>query len=55
MEKMVYKGVFPVLVTPFTDSGDVDIESMRNLVRFELDSKVDGLTILGITLSLIHI
>ena len=49
MKRMVYKGVFPVLVTPFTDSGDLDIESMRNLVRFELDSKVDGLTILGIT------
>jgi 4-hydroxy-tetrahydrodipicolinate synthase len=41
-------GVFNILATPFTQDGDIDIESLQNLVRFQLDKGVHGFTILGV-------
>ena len=44
---MKFQGVLPILPTPFTESGEVDSESMRRLVDFELEVGVHGLSILG--------
>lgn len=41
-------GVFSILATPFDEQGQLDPESLRSLVRFQLDAGVHGFTILGI-------
>ncbi len=46
-ETMKEQGVFPILPTPFTDQGDIDEESLRRLIDFELAVGVHGLSILG--------
>ena len=43
------KGTFTALVTPFTDEGKVDYQALRELVLFQLKSKIDGLVPLGTT------
>lgn len=42
------KGVFLIAVTPFTDSGELDLASTDRMVDFSLDCGVTGLTVLGI-------
>ena len=37
------------LITPFTDSGEIDTESLRTLLRFHVESGTDGLCVLGTT------
>ena len=41
-------GIFNILATPFTPDRAVDYESLRNLVRFQMDKGAHGLTILGV-------
>ena len=45
---MSLTGVCTITLTPFTEGGDVDLESIDSLVGLYLDSGVYGLTILGI-------
>jgi 4-hydroxy-tetrahydrodipicolinate synthase len=42
------KGVYLIAVTPFTDSGALDLASTDRMVDFCLDRGVTGLTVLGI-------
>jgi len=42
------EGILPVLCTPFTKKGELDEESLRRLVNFEIEKGVHGLTIHGI-------
>lgn len=37
------------LITPFTPSGDVDVPSLRSLLRLHVESGTDGLCVLGTT------
>jgi 4-hydroxy-tetrahydrodipicolinate synthase len=49
MEKRLsFQGVYPILVTPFTDGEEIDLESFSRVVRFMADIGVDGVTILGV-------
>jgi 4-hydroxy-tetrahydrodipicolinate synthase len=41
-------GVYIISVTPFTDRGDIDLESTDRLVDFYLQAGATGLTLLGI-------
>ncbi|MGW2342618.1 dihydrodipicolinate synthase family protein [Streptomyces sp. NPDC001661] len=41
------RGLMPILATPFTDSGELDVPSLRSLVEFELACGVDGLAVFG--------
>ena len=41
-------GVYLITVTPFTDSGGLDLASTDRMVDFSLESGVTGLTVLGI-------
>ena len=41
-------GVYLIAVTPFTDSGSLDLSSTDRMVDFYLDCGVTGLTVLGI-------
>lgn len=43
-----FKGIFAIMATPFDDEGQVDIESIRTLVEFNIEKGVYGITILGI-------
>ncbi len=42
-----YRGIFPVVPTPFTESGELDLPSQKRAVDFMIDSGVDGLCILA--------
>ena len=44
---MTIGGLMPILATPFCGDGDLDCESLRRLVEFELVSGVDGLAVFG--------
>ncbi|MEU6389470.1 dihydrodipicolinate synthase family protein [Streptomyces sp. NPDC046939] len=41
------RGLMPILATPFTDSGELDVPSLRSLIEFQLASGVDGLAVFG--------
>jgi 4-hydroxy-tetrahydrodipicolinate synthase len=45
---MSLTGVCTITLTPFTEGGDLDLESIDSLAELYLDSGVHGLTILGI-------
>ena len=40
-------GVNPILPTPFTDGGALDVASLERLIDFQLEAGVDGVAILG--------
>lgn len=40
-------GVYPIAPTPFTASGDVDLESQKRVLDCMIDQKVDGICILA--------
>ena len=46
---MSFSGVYSVLATPFTSSGDVDVESLKRVVDLAVTAGVDGVTALGVT------
>jgi len=46
MEKKM-RGLFPILLTPFTASMDVDFDTLAKLVEYYRKEQVDGLTCLG--------
>ncbi len=48
MATVTFEGVFPILVTPFDDRGDLDLESFARTVRFMADIGVDGVTVIGV-------
>lgn len=45
--QIALEGVYPILATPFTEAGEVDEQSLRELVRFQLEAKVDGIALFG--------
>ena len=40
-------GVNPILPTPFTEGGGLDVVSLERLIEFQLEAGVDGVAILG--------
>jgi len=46
---MPFGGVFSVLPTPFSASGDVELDSLRRIVDLFIADGVDGFTALGVT------
>jgi dihydrodipicolinate synthase/N-acetylneuraminate lyase len=42
-----YTGVFPIAPTPFTDTGDLDLDGMRRVLDCMVDQGVDGICILA--------
>ena len=42
-----YRGLFPVVPTPFTESGELDLASQKRCVDFMIDAGSDGLAILA--------
>ncbi len=48
MSDLHFTGVFPILVTPFTDDEHIDLTSFERVVDFMARLGVDGVTILGV-------
>lgn len=48
MSDLNFIGVFPILVTPFTDDEHIDLTSFERVVDFMSQLGVDGVTILGV-------
>jgi len=42
-----FRGIFPVVPTPFTESGELDLASQKRCVDFMIDADSDGLCILA--------
>src|ERR687890_2375033 len=42
-------GVYSVLPTPFTASGDLDLASLRQVIDLFIEAGVNGVTALGVT------
>lgn len=42
------QGVIPILATPFREDESLDPESLDRLVRFMIDARTDGVTVLGV-------
>ncbi len=42
-----FRGLFPVVPTPFTESGELDLDSQRRCLDFMIDAGSDGLCILA--------
>lgn len=49
MELTELKGTFTVIVTPFHEDGSLNLEGLRENLRFQLDAGVDGIVALGTT------
>ena len=47
IDKRLLTGVFPIAPTPFTETGDLDLDGMRRVLDCMLDQKVDGICILA--------
>ena len=47
MQPARYRGVFPVVPTPFTESGELDLASQKRCVDFMIDAGSNGLCILA--------
>ena len=46
---MQLEGVYSVLPTPFTATGEVDDDSLRRVVDLFIGAGVNGVTVLGVT------
>ena len=49
MKDVIFKGCGTALVTPFTDDGEVDFETLRKLIDFQILEGVDSLIVCGTT------
>ncbi len=46
---MMFKGVYTAIITPFTEDGDVDLDSLKNLVEYQVEHGVSGIVPCGTT------
>jgi 4-hydroxy-tetrahydrodipicolinate synthase len=46
---MLFRGVAPALVTPFTKADEVDLDAFKRLIDAQIDGGVSGLVVLGTT------
>ena len=42
-----YRGVFPVAPTPFTETGELDLEGQKRVLDCMIDQGVDGICIVA--------
>ena len=45
----MFKGAITAIVTPFKENGDLDLESLRKLVEFQIENNIDGIVPCGTT------
>ena len=49
MDDLLFRGVAPALVTPFTADDEIDEDAFRGLIQRQIDGGVSGLVVLGTT------
>jgi len=47
VDKSVFEGVFPAIITPFDSDGNVDFQTFSEVVRFQINSGVHGFFVCG--------
>jgi len=47
VDKSVFEGVFPAIITPFDSDGNVDFQIFSEVVRFQINSGVHGFFVCG--------
>ncbi|MBI2653848.1 4-hydroxy-tetrahydrodipicolinate synthase [Candidatus Woesearchaeota archaeon] len=45
----MFKGAITAIVTPFTENGELDLESLKGLVEFQIKNHIDGIVPCGTT------
>ena len=55
MNNSTFKGVYPILPTPFTETGALDLPSLRRLIEYQRSVGVSGVAILGHMGEAIHL
>jgi 4-hydroxy-tetrahydrodipicolinate synthase len=45
----LFRGAFTALVTPMTESGEIDYDGFRRLIKFQIEEGIDGIVPLGTT------
>ncbi|MCK5282579.1 MAG: 4-hydroxy-tetrahydrodipicolinate synthase [Nanoarchaeota archaeon] len=45
----MFQGVYTAIITPFKKSGEIDWDSLKNLVEFQIENKVAGIVPMGTT------
>ena len=45
----MFNGAITAIVTPFTEKGNIDLGAFKNLIRFQLESGIDGIVPCGTT------
>ena len=48
MKKIIFTGSCTAIITPFKN-GEVDFESFKKLIDFQIENKIDAIAILGTT------
>ena len=43
----IYRGIFPIVPTPFHDDGSLDLDGQRRVIDCMIDQGIDGLCILA--------
>jgi 2-keto-3-deoxy-L-arabinonate dehydratase len=46
-DRLPFSGVFPIAPTPFTQTGDLDLDGQRRMLDCMIDQGVDGICILA--------
>ena len=49
MARNIFRGLGVALITPFTENGDVDYNSLKRLVEYQIQNGADFLCILATT------
>jgi len=47
VDKPIFEGVFPAIITPFDSDGNVDFQSFSEVVRFQINGGVHGFFVCG--------
>lgn len=45
----MFQGAITAIVTPFTEDGKLDEQSLRKLVQFQIENHIDGIVPCGTT------
>lgn len=45
----MFKGVYTAIITPFTEEGAVDWDSLKNLIEYQIEKKISGIVPMGTT------
>ena len=45
----MFRGVYTAIITPFSDDGSLNLESLDRLIEFQIENGIDGIVPVGTT------